>query len=251
MSNPSGPGSPARRGSFIARTRVPTETVRVIRNEATDDEETFEVVGHIQPDSGFFDVDTPIYEGDIVEVADPRKGPEGRERRLAQRVKVNHNAPARAQHTEVIWGTAPAARVAPVRRLTFENLHPQVQDAAGDLFADGHYESAVSEAFKSIEVRVRSITGLDKSGAPLMQETFKAAVPRLDVAGHEGHSGADEREGFLHIFRGAMIGIRNPGAHELFKPGDPQQALEYLGFASLLHRRIDAAEAKKGNTTAS
>jgi hypothetical protein len=65
------------------------------------------------------------------------------------------------------------------------------------------------------------------------------------VAGHGGRTGDDEREGFMHVFRVAMIGIRNPGSHELFKPGDPQQALKYLGFASLLHRRIDAAEAKR------
>jgi hypothetical protein len=63
------------------------------------------------------------------------------------------------------------------------------------------------------------------------------------VAAHEGSS-EDEREGFHAIFRGAMLGIRNPGAHELFLTGDPQQALEYLAFASLLHRRIDVAVAR-------
>ena len=42
-----------------------------------------------------------------------------------------------------------------------------------------------------------------------------------------------------------MLGIRNQGAHELFKESDPQEALEYLGFASLLHRRIDVAESKR------
>jgi len=135
--------------------------------------------------------------------------------------------------------------VAPVRRLTFQNLHPAVQAAAGALFADGHYESAVSEAFKSIEVRVRELTNSNRSGAPLMGDAFKMDGSILDVASHEGRSGEDEREGFLHMFRGAMLGIRNPGAHELFRTGDPQQALEYLGFASLLHRRIDVAAAKK------
>lgn len=38
-----------------------------------------------------------------------------------------------------------------------------------------------------------------------------------------------------------MLGIRNPRAHELFAAEDPQQALDYLGLASLLHRRLDAA----------
>lgn len=125
--------------------------------------------------------------------------------------------------------------------MTLENLHPDVRPAAGDLFADGHDESAVAEAFKSIEVRVKAITGLEKSGVALMGEAFKPSQPLIDVAVHDGKSGDDERDGFQAIFRGAMIGIRNPRAHELFEAGDPQQALEYLGLASLLHRRIDSA----------
>jgi uncharacterized protein (TIGR02391 family) len=77
-----------------------------------------------------------------------------------------------------------------------------------------------------------------------MQAAFGGDSPMLDVSSHQGQSGKDEREGFLAIFRGVMLGVRNPGAHELFKSSDPQQALEYLGFASLPHSRIDAAEAK-------
>lgn len=65
-----------------------------------------------------------------------------------------------------------------------------------------------------------------------MGEAFKASQPLIDVAVHDGKSGDDERDGFQAIFRGAMIGIRNPRAHELFEAGDPQQALEYLGLAS-------------------
>ncbi|GAA5036751.1 hypothetical protein GCM10023258_39780 [Terrabacter aeriphilus] len=221
-----------------------TDTVTVIRNEGTDDQESFAVEGHIQSKAGFFDVDTPIFEGDVILVPDPRRS-EGTERRFAAEVKLNNFGPAEMRHVKVVWGASPAPRVAPVRRLTFESLHPAVQRAAGDLFADGHYETAVSEAFKSVEVRVRKAVAVDKSGAALMGDAFRSDGSVLDVASHEGRSGEDEREGFLHIFRGAMIGIRNPGAHELFKPGDPQQALEYLGFASLLHRRVDVAEARK------
>lgn len=220
-----------------------TQTVKIIHNADRDDEEVLEVEGHIQGEKGFFDVDTPVFEGDLVEVADPRR-PQGVERRLAARVEVNNFGPDDLQHVSVTWGQAPPPRVALVRRLTFEHLHPAVQRAAGDLFADSHFEPAVSEAFKSIEVRVRDLTKLDKSGAPLMADALRPGGPTLDVASHEGRSGVDEREGFMHIFRGVMIGIRNPGAHELFKPGDAQQALEYLALASLLHRRIDRAEAR-------
>lgn len=115
----------------------PKQTVRVIRNEGTDEEESFETVGHIQASTGFFAVDTPIFEGDTVEVSDPRRGPDGRERRIAKTVKVNDSQNELA-HIAVTWGKAPLPRVAPVRRLTFENLHPQVQAAASDLFGDGH-----------------------------------------------------------------------------------------------------------------
>ena len=61
-----------------------------------------------------------------------------------------------------------------------------MQSAAGELFADGHYETSVSEAFKSIEVRVRELTGLDRSGGALMGDAFRADGSALDVAGHEG-----------------------------------------------------------------
>jgi uncharacterized protein (TIGR02391 family) len=96
----------------------------------------------------------------------------------------------------------------------------------------------------SIEVRVRELTGLKKSGAALMGDAFRADGSVVDVAVATTASGDDECEGFMHLLGRAMIGIRNP-ANELFKPGVPQQALEYLGFASLLHRRIDAAAAER------
>lgn len=237
---PQSRGTPTK-GPFLNRMPFKTQIVKIIRNESTDDEEVIEAWAHIQPESGFFDLTTPIFEGDVVEVEDLRRGPGGAERRLAEEVHVNDTGSAEVSHINVKWGKTAPPRVAPVRRLTFENLHREVQAAAGELFADGHYEAAVQEAFKSIDVRVRSMTGIDKSGVPLMLDAFRAASPRIDVSRHSGKSGEDEKQGFEAIFRGVMLGMRNPGAHELFKDGDPQQALEYLGFASLLHRRIDDA----------
>jgi len=224
-----------------------TTMVKVISKPGTDDEITFEAEALIQADTGSFALDTPIFTGDYVELPDPRLGDDGVEQRYVASATVLQGGPVRSMHrVKVEWGDAPAPpRLAPVRRLTFENLHSAVQVASGTLFGDGHFESSVSEAFKSVEVRVRDLTASSKSGAALMGEAFKADGSALDVSSHEGRSGEDEREGFMHVFRGAMIGIRNPGAHELFKPGDPEQALEYLGFASLLHRRIDEAEAKR------
>jgi hypothetical protein len=47
----------------------------------------------------------------------------------------------------------------------------------------------------------------------------------------------------LHfLFRGAVQGIRNPEAHEQFKPLDEEEGLEELAFASMLMRRLDNAQ---------
>lgn len=62
-------------------------------------------------------------------------------------------------------------------------------------------------------------------------------------------AGRDEQEGFAALFRGAMLGVRNPKAHERFKATDPQRALEYLGLASLLHRRLDNAVVREHDET--
>lgn len=216
-----------------------TTKVVIIHADGAEDEQRQEVEAHIQPQAGFFEVETPIYEGDVVEMDDPR---DGRERRLAREVNVAANAPRGMAHTEVKWGRAAPPRVATVRRLGLEHLHSHVLAAASDLFTDGHYGSAVGEAFKSIEVRVRTMTGSTKSGVALMGDAFGGSAPQLDVSTEPGQSGEDERQGFLALFRGAMLGVRNPRAHELFKAEDPRQALEYLGFASMLHRRLDVAE---------
>lgn len=215
--------------------------VTVIHSEGTEDEKRFDTKAHIQARTAYFAVDTKIYEGDVVEFPDPRGG---LARKIASHVDVynsNGSGLRGMKYIKVTWGAAVPPRVAPVRRLSVENFHEEIVRASSDLFADGHYEAAVSEAFKSIEVRVRALAGSTQSGVKLMGEAFGGSKPRVSVATATGQSGKDEEEGFAALFRGSMLGVRNPRAHDLFQPQDPQQALEYLGFASLLHRRLDGA----------
>lgn len=215
-----------------------TKQVTVIHLEGTSDEVRTDVEAMIQAKSGFFDLTTPIYDGDIVEVPDPRGGIE---RKLAAEVHVNDFGPEDMRHTKVVWGKSQAVRVAPVRMLTIEALHPEIVHASGALFADGHYSQSIAEAFKTLEVRLRAMSGVDKSGVQLVGDALGGKVPKINVATSAGRSGEDEQEGFQAIFRGAMQAIRNPKAHELATDEDPQHALEYLGLASLLHRRLDGA----------
>ena len=221
--------------------------VTIIKNCGTDDEERVEVEAQLlNSKEAYFAIEDPLDEGDHVEMPDHRGGTTVK---IAAKV-VQHYMPANMRGgfggsdgmTEARWGEAEPVRRAPVRRLDLQRLHPQVISAASALFADRQYDSAATEAMKSVEVRVRDLTRLSISGAALMQEAFKPKEPRLDVAVETGRSGDDEREGYFYLFRGAMVGIRNPKAHELSRGDDPDEALKVLALASLLHRRLDIAE---------
>jgi len=99
-------GRPARSGPSFVRgigAALGTQMVKIIRNEGGEDEEVVEVEAHVQAENAFFDVDTPLFEGDIVEVADPRR-PEGVERRVVAQGKVNNFGPTEMQHITVTWG---------------------------------------------------------------------------------------------------------------------------------------------------
>jgi len=135
----------------------------------------------------------------------------------------------------------PQTREAAVRRLGLENLHPRVLGASSDLFTDGHYAAAIFAAFRTVEMRVRELSGLDATGKDLMARAFNGSPPPISVKVEAGVSGENEQEGFRFLFMGAIVGIRNPKGHEDVEQEDPNRALEYLAFASLLMRRLDGA----------
>ncbi|WP_461475324.1 TIGR02391 family protein [Microbacterium sp. HJ5] len=126
--------------------------------------------------------------------------------------------------------------------LQLTSMHPVVTDAAGRLFREGNYFHAELEAFKTLEHRVRRLTGLDLSGDGLMTQAFSPNQPQLDLSTASGQSGKDQQTGYMYLFRGAIAAVRNPKAHDPHRELDPEPTLEYLALASLLHRRLDVAE---------
>jgi uncharacterized protein (TIGR02391 family) len=54
----------------------------------------------------------------------------------------------------------------------------------------------------------------------------------------------DEQEGMMHLFEGAVLGIRNPGGHS-FPEGPEQRAVEYMSLLSLLAYRVQEATRRK------
>jgi uncharacterized protein (TIGR02391 family) len=86
----------------------------------------------------------------------------------------------------------------------------------------------------------RSGRGLD--GAPLMRTVFSKDNPVLLFNNLADQTDLDQQEGLMHLFEGAVLGIRNPGGHS-FPEGTEQRAIEYISLLSLLAYLVQ--EAKK------
>jgi Protein of unknown function (Hypoth_ymh) len=54
-------------------------------------------------------------------------------------------------------------------------------------------------------------------------------------------AGYGEQLGFMMMFSGAVAGLRNPRAHKLIND-DPERALEFIAFVSLLAKLLDGAK---------
>lgn len=126
------------------------------------------------------------------------------------------------------------------------HFHPRVVKVSRSLFESAHYSQAIFEAFKCVNNYVKSRTRRTEDGRDLMAKVFNENNPVLKLNALSTQSDKDEQEGFKFLFMGAMVGIRNPKAHEDVIQQDSQRTLEYLSLASLLMRRID--ESRKMRT---
>jgi uncharacterized protein (TIGR02391 family) len=122
------------------------------------------------------------------------------------------------------------------------DIHPKVQRAVSRLLEDGHYSHAVEEACKVLEDLVKLLSGkLDLGGTELMQFVFSVKNPILQFNNVETESGKSEQEGMMFLYSGAMFALRNQEAHELLRD-DPEKAVEYIAFISLLAKSLDKTE---------
>jgi uncharacterized protein (TIGR02391 family) len=122
-------------------------------------------------------------------------------------------------------------------------IHPKIRKVTESLFKDGHYSQSIFEAFKKINLEVKSKSKVsDKDGADLMHRVFNENKPILKLNPLKTLSDKDEQYGFKFIFAGSMLGIRNPEAHEIKKQKDPFIALEYISLASLLMKIIEKSK---------
>jgi uncharacterized protein (TIGR02391 family) len=122
------------------------------------------------------------------------------------------------------------------------NLHPEIARAASNLYQGGHYANAVEAAVKALNGLVRLRGDLEIDGSALMEKAFSPKGPVLAFNALASQSDRDEQRGFMMLFSGAVAGLRNPRAHG-FINDDPERALEFIAFVSLLAKLLDGAAA--------
>lgn len=133
--------------------------------------------------------------------------------------------------------------------LDASRLHAWVWSAALNLWNDGHYKQAVSEAFEAVARHTRrKLEKDDLSGARLYGEAFRRkdssdASRRLCFTqiSETSETWNSAHDGAMHFGRGCALGIRNLAVHA--EEGlEEQIALEYLAALSVLARWVDKAE---------
>jgi uncharacterized protein (TIGR02391 family) len=165
---------------------------------------------------------------------------------MRQQMKLN---PANHSKAETIAAKL-SARPKPVKPKSGETstFHKDLEQASRNLFEDGYFSQAVFEGCKALNERVRQETGRSEDGDSLMRKVFSANEPLLRLNTGVSDSDKNEQTGFMNIFAGVMMGIRNPRAHELYEDR-PERALAILGLLSLLFEIVDEAAARNSTTS--
>lgn len=119
--------------------------------------------------------------------------------------------------------------------------HQGIIDVSRDLFVSGFYSESVDQVFKLLDDIVKTMTSLDISGTALMDRVFSPKNPIILLNDLSSESKKNEQAGYHRLFSGSMLGIRNPGIHELGWFEDPQNALEVIVLCQHLCRKLEGA----------
>ncbi|WP_336793291.1 MULTISPECIES: TIGR02391 family protein [Gordonia] len=105
------------------------------------------------------------------------------------------------------------------------------------------YYEAVFEAIKGLGERLRRLSGLDLDGSRLVQQALGGKAPMVRLNALATETQRNEQRGIALLAEGLFAAFRNPTAHEprIKWEVSEQDALDVLGTASMVHRRLDAA----------
>jgi len=122
--------------------------------------------------------------------------------------------------------------------LPSEGLDPILVRKVKQAFVRGDYDTAVFQAFKEVEVRVRKKAGLNNKdfGVPLMRKAFGS--PSGPLVDKEADSG--EQNARMELFTGALGTFKNPSSHRDIEFSDPKEAADIIHLANQLLRIVES-----------
>lgn len=142
-----------------------------------------------------------------------------------------------------MWDIKPFGRVKP-KQINFDwnSIHPIISKVARERFKTPHFADAVEAAFKELNDVVKKeylkIANEELDGAKLMRTALAHTNPKIKLSENTTESEKNIQEGYMNLFAGAMIGIRNPKAHSNVEI-DEQDAWEKIILASHLMKIWD------------
>jgi uncharacterized protein (TIGR02391 family) len=132
----------------------------------------------------------------------------------------------------------PSARTAP----DAYSLHSEIERVSGALYRNGHYKSAVLEAYIRVIEQVKVVSKIQDDGDSLVNKAFACdkQTPVVQFNNLANEAERDEQRGIFYLFKG-IVGLRNSKAHSNRLFDDPLRAHEYLALASALMRLLEIA----------
>lgn len=116
-------------------------------------------------------------------------------------------------------------------------LHPEVLVHARPLFLQGRLDTAVFEAFKALEVAIRTVAGMgaDAIGVSLVNKAFHPEDgPLTDKTAEKG-----ERVALMYLMAGAIGSYKNPSSHRRVEI-ETEEARDMIMLASHLLKIVDS-----------
>ena len=135
------------------------------------------------------------------------------------------------------------ARVQGIRtQLLKRGTHAEVYKYCKVELMQENYFHAVFEACKGLFQRIREMSGIEGDGATLIDKVFSVENPRIAFNTLQTETEKSEHKGLALLFKGCHAAIRNPLAHgpKILWQGEAD-AVDYLTFISMLHRKLDQA----------
>jgi len=122
--------------------------------------------------------------------------------------------------------------------LPSEGLDPILVRKVKQAFVRGDYDTAVFQAFKEVEVRVRKKAGFSNEdfGVPLMRKAFGPPAGLLVDKG----ATSGEQNARMELFTGALGTFKNPSSHRDVNFSDPKEAADIIHLANQLLRIVQS-----------